>query len=138
MSFTHDKNKPNRLKKFTKIVESLSERITIDSELEDLQNDLIEIVEQSVNAPDTELQIDTMKSYIEDSSTTIIGLVNDSDIFDLYLKHRNQLDKILVDSDHFKESPESIGVSNSIYDYIVESTKIGIQITFKKMIGEEN
>ena len=123
------------MKRFTKILESLTDQLNIDSELEDLQTDLILMVEESVNTDDIELQKETIESYISDSSTTIIGLVNDSDIFDFYLKHRNQLDMILTDLNHFNVSPDKIGVNNSVYEYIVESTKIGIQETFKKMIS---
>jgi hypothetical protein len=122
------------MKRFTKILESLTERMNIDSELEDLQTELIEMVEESTNTDDIELQIETINSYIEDSDTTIIGLVNDSDIFDFYLKHRNQLDIVLTEIDHFNVLPTKIGVSTSVYDYLVESTKIAIQETFKKMV----
>jgi len=122
------------MKKFTRILEGLSEQVNIDSEIEELQLDLISMVETSVNVDDIDLQIETIKSYIEDNSTTIIGLVNDSDIFDFYLKHRNQIDMILTDNDHFNITPQSLGVNNSIYEYIVESTKISIQETLKKMV----
>ena len=125
------------MKKFTSILESLIDKLNIEEELSELQNDLIEMVDDTVNTEDDDLKIETIKSYIEDSSTTIVGLVNDSDIFDLYLKYKNQFDVILFEIEHFKKSPESIGTVSSLYEYIIESTKIGVQEVFKKMVSEE-
>jgi hypothetical protein len=124
------------MKKFTKILESLTDNLKIDEELIELETDLIEMIDDSINSDDNELKKETMRSYIEDSSTTIVGLVNDSDIFDLYLKYRNQFDTLLVGIDHFTRTPESVGSVSSVYEYIIESTKIGIQEVFTKMLGD--
>jgi len=123
-------------KKFTKINESLQNSLNIDPELEDLQLSLLEIIDNSVNSDDDTLKKETMGSYIEDDSTTIIGLVNDSDVFDFYLTHRNQIDMILSNVDHFEKSPADLSVNTSIYDYIIKSTKVSIQECFRKMLEE--
>ena len=127
------------MEKFTKILEGLAERLTkLDSEYEELENDLIAKIENGTNTSDASLQLRTIENYIEDpENTTIIGLVNDSEIFDFYMKHRNQLDTILSEKSHFNRSPEEVGVLNSVYEYIIASTKIGIQETFKKMINKD-
>tara|TARA_R110000772_G_scaffold55_9_gene351 strand:+ start:3037 stop:3429 length:393 start_codon:yes stop_codon:yes gene_type:complete len=124
------------MKKFTKILESLSDSLNIEEELIELENDIIQMVDDSVNSDDNGLKKETMRSYIEDSSTTIVGLVNDSDVFDLYLKYRNQFDTILAEVDHFTKTPESIGSVSSVYEYIIESTKIGVQEVFRKLLDE--
>lgn len=124
-------------KKFTKINENLQNSLDIDPELEDLQLDLLEIVDSSINSDDDSLKKETMESYTEDDSTTIIGLVNDSDVFDFYLKHRNQIDIVLSNVDHFEKSPSDLSVNTSIYDYIIKSTKISIQECFRKMLISE-
>lgn len=128
------------MEKFTKILEALAEKLTtLDSEYEDLQKDLIEKVETGTNSNDASLQLRTIENYIEDSeTTTIVGLVNDSEIFDFYMKHRNQIDSLLSQGEHFTKSPESIGALNSVYEYIIVSTKLGITEAFKKMINKEN
>jgi hypothetical protein len=123
-------------KKFSKINENLQNTLKIDQEIEDLQLDLLEIVDDSVNADDDSLKKETMESYIDDDSTTIIGLVNDSDVFDFYLKHRNQIDIVLSEIDHFEKSPADLAVNTSIYDYIIKSTKVSIQECFKKMLEQ--
>lgn len=126
------------MKKFTKILESLSDNLNIEEEFIDLENELIQMIDDTTNSDDNDLKMETMRSYISDNSTTIIGLVNDSDVFDLYLKYRNNFDSILSEIDHFSKSPNNIGTVNSVYEYIIESTKIGIQELFKKLLGENN
>jgi len=124
------------MKKFTIIKENISSRVNIDPEFEELQNELVTIIDNSTNSDDTELKLKTMNSYIDDIETTIIGLINDSDVFDFYIKHRNQIDKVLVETNHFEISPSDLGTGTSIYDYIIKSTKVSIQENFKKMIKE--
>lgn len=125
------------MKKFTKILENLQEVLNYDDSMLDLQYDLTEMVEETTNSDDTDLQLDLIKSYINDTETNIIGLVNDSDIFDFYLKHRNNIDLILSDISHFNNSPESLGIVSGAFDYVVISTKIGIQEVFKKMVNND-
>ena len=124
------------MKKFTIIKENISSRVNIDPEFEELQNELVTIIDNSTNSDDTELKLKTMNSYIDDIETTIIGLINDSDVFDFYIKHRNQIDKVLTETNHFEISPTDLGTGTSIYDYIIKSTKVSIQENFKKMIKE--
>lgn len=126
------------MRKFTKILESLTDSLNIEEELIELETDLIQMIDDSVNTDDNNLKKETMKSYVEDNSTTIVGLVNDSDIFDMYLKYRNQFDSLLASIEHFTKSPDSIGSVSSVYEYIIESTKIGIQEVFKKLLGESS
>lgn len=122
--------------KFTKLLESFTDTLTTDDELIDVQTELIEMIEETINVDDNELKKETMNSYIIDSSTTIIGLVNDSDIFDLYLKHKNHFDNILNEIEHFDKSPISIGSVSSLYEYVIESTRLGVQEIFRKMSNE--
>lgn len=122
------------MKKFTIIKENLSSRLALDPELTELQDELIEILDNSINSDDVGLKIETMESYIEDEDTTIVGLINDSDLFDFYIKNKNQIDKTLSEIKHFDNSPSDIGVTNSVYEYIIKSTKVSIQENFKKML----
>lgn len=125
------------MKKFTIIKENISTKLNIDPEMEEIQKDLMGIIDNSTNTDDNDLKLETMRSYIEDMETTIIGLINDSDIFDFYIKHRNQIDVTLTNIDHFDKSPSDLGVGSSVYDYIIKSTKISIQENFKNMINEQ-
>lgn len=121
------------MKKFTLINENIASKLNINPELEELQNDLIKIIDDNVTTDNTDLGLKLIQSFIEDIDTTIIGLINDSDVFDFYIKHRNQIDSTLSDNNHFNIPPSDLG-TNSIYDYIIKSTKISIQENFKKML----
>ena len=122
------------MEKFSRIVENIESKVEISADYSDIQNELIEKIKETNETDNADLHLDIIKSYIEDDQTTIIGLVNDSDVFDFYLRYRNDIDMILSDLEHFNNSPESIGVNSSIYDYIVKSTKMSIQELFKMMV----
>lgn len=131
------------MKKFTqKLNEDLNQELNIDSYIEVFQKELISMVEneaenRGIEKDDTDGKKEIIESYIQDPETIIIGLVNDSDLFDLYVKFGNEIDNILNGLDHFTKSPSDLGVSGSIYEYIVESTRISVIETFKKMLGNE-
>lgn len=62
----------------------------------------------------------------------IEGLINDSDIYDFYLKYRNQIDEILNSIKFFQITPEEMNVFG-IYDFIIFGTLKSIE-EFVKMI----
>lgn len=124
------------MKSFTRIKENLENKLNIENDYEDLKLALIEILDSSINTDSDELKIETMENYVKDDSTTIIGLINDSDVFDFYIKHKNQIDKVLTEADHFDISPSELAVNTSVYEYVVKSTKTAVQETFKKMLNK--
>lgn len=52
----------------------------------------------------------------------IEGLINDSDIYDFYLKWRNDIDEILNDVNFFDEVPSEINAFG-LYEYIIKGTE---------------
>lgn len=62
----------------------------------------------------------------------IEGLINDSDIYDFYLKYRNSVDEILNDINFYDEVPSELN-SFGLYDYIIKGTSRAIQ-EFVKLI----
>ena len=62
----------------------------------------------------------------------IEGLINDSDIYDFYLKYRNQIDEVLNSIKFFQITPEEMNVFG-IYDFIIVGTLKSIE-EFVKMI----
>lgn len=51
---------------------------------------------------------------------------NENDIYDFYLEHRLELDEKLSDIDFFDSAPVKYG-SRSLYDYVVQGTKIAVE-----------
>jgi hypothetical protein len=80
-------------------------------------------------------EIDTfVDTFIKDSSTIKIeGLINDSDIYDFYLKYRNSVDEVLNEIKFYDEVPSKLN-SFGLYDYLIVGTNRAI-LEFVKMIN---
>lgn len=63
----------------------------------------------------------------------IEGLINDSDIYDFYLKYRNQIDEVLNSIKFYGETPESMNVFG-LYDFIIKGTERSVE-EFVKMLS---
>jgi len=95
-------------------------------EYESLKQDLLNMIEDSVNSSDMKLINDFIDSYINDpESTNIEGLINDSDVYEFYLKYINEIDEVLNDIEYFGKTPESEG-SLGLYDILVNGTRTAI------------
>jgi hypothetical protein len=56
----------------------------------------------------------------------IEGLINDSDIYDFYLKWRNDIDEVLNDVNFFDEKPNDTN-SFGLYEYLIKGTERAVQ-----------
>jgi hypothetical protein len=80
-----------------------------------------------------------MKSFIDSfiknpDDVKIEGLINTSDIYDFYLKYRNQIDEVLNSIKFYGETPESMNVFG-LYDFIIKGTQRSVE-EFVKMLSE--
>lgn len=103
---------------------------SIDSKLDDrfikIKEEILTMIEKSIKAYDINTVKNFIKAYIKDQeNTNIEGLINDSDVYDFYIKYKNEVDDILLEINYFDESPSDMGVFG-IYDYIIKSTKKSI------------
>jgi hypothetical protein len=89
----------------------------------DIKSDILNMIEDSLDSSDMNVISEFINSYItEPDSNNIEGLINDSDIYEFYLKYINEIDEILVEKDYLEKSPESLGALG-LYDYLVKATK---------------
>ena len=73
------------------------------------------------------------ESFIKDpKEVKIEGLINDSDIYDFYLKYRNEIDELLGDINFYDEVPSEINVFG-LYDYITKGTMKAVEEIVKKI-----
>jgi len=94
-----------------------------------LKEDLLEAIESSMNSSDLiDLQNWIGKFEDGDSSTIIDSLTDDSNIYDFYLKHQDDIDAVLGENSWFDNKMNSLNIS-SLYDAVVEGTKEGIKFT---------
>jgi len=102
---------------------------------EEVKKDLGELIEKSLKTSDQKTQKDFISAYLRDpDKTQIEGLINDSDIYEFYLKYRNNVDEVLSDSNSFEEKPSDME-SFGLYDYVVSGTKKAIK-SFLEMIDK--
>jgi len=132
------------LKKFNQFISEGLGDDNIDKfqEYESLKQDLLNMIENSVNSNDMSLVNEFIDSFISDSeSTNVEGLVNDSDVYEFYLKYINEIDEILDNIEFFSRTPESEGALG-LYDFLVKGTRNALIELFKMIKndlgGEDN
>jgi len=76
-----------------------------------------------------------VESYIKNpDDVKIEGLINDSDVYDFYLKYRNQVDEVLNSVKFYGETPESMNIFG-LYEFIIKGTQKAVN-EFVKMLNE--
>jgi hypothetical protein len=107
---------------FEYIKEDSNENLVVD----DISNDLIQMIEKSLNSSDSDTKEEFISAYLRDQEKNQIeGLINDSDVYEFYLKFRNTIDEILSKENFFEEKPSDLE-SFSLYDYLITGTKKAI------------
>jgi hypothetical protein len=113
--------------------EFIFENQNFDSNISDeIKNELKEMIQKTVDNKGGEYNTFIDKILNDSEDVKIEGLINDSDIFDFYLKWRNDLDPILNSSNFFEKSPKEIG-KMGLYEYVVEGTNTAILYIVKSL-----
>lgn len=121
-------------KQFIKSInESLKEEMSpkLSDKFKEIKEVLLELIEKSLNTSDAKTFEDFIEAFIKNSEETQIeGLINDSDIYEFYLKYRNDIDEILSEVNFYDKKPSELNVFG-VYDYIIKSTKEVVSETIK-------
>ena len=118
-----------RYYEFIKEDESVSKD---SSKYMDVIDEIKSMIESTIEKSGGELD-SFVDSYIKNAEDVKIEkFINDSDIYDFYLKFRNDIDEILNDIKFFSESP-SDNNSFGLYEYIIKGTEKAF-LEFVKMI----
>jgi hypothetical protein len=129
-----------KIKSYTSFVnEDLKSDLSpkLKSEYKDIKEDIIEMIEKSLKTSDNKTFEDFVSAFIRNSEETQIeGLINDSDVYEFYLKYRNDIDELLSKIKFYDEVPSEI-TSFSLYDYVIKGTKKAIS-EIVTMISEES
>ena len=110
-----------------KDIDITSEDKPIDvNKYSELKEEISELIKSSLKTSDEKVYNDFIEAEIKSpDDTQIEGLINDSDIYEFYLKWGNDIDDILSDINFYDEVPSEIKVF-SLYDYIIKGTKKAI------------
>jgi len=116
----------------------------LDSELRDklsddyksLKRGILDLIDKTVDESEKLLNVQNyMDDYINDEDIVLDDFVENSDIYDFYLKYQSDIDSLLSDEEFFDEYPSEINVY-SLYDYVIEGTKKSVRICIEKMYDE--
>lgn len=79
-------------------------------------------------------EFETFKeSFLKDpNEIKIEGLINDSDIYEFYLKYRNEIDEVLGDIKFYDEVPSELNVFG-LYEYVTHGTMKAVEEFVKKL-----
>ncbi len=96
----------------------------------EIKDEVKSMIEKTIEKSGGELKqfIDSFNKNPED--VKIEGFINDSDIYEFYLKWRNDIDEVLNDINFFDENPADINVIG-LYDYIIKGTEKALQEVVK-------
>lgn len=104
------------------IREAVDENTLVDgNNYTDIKNTIKKMIDDTIkkNGGDYNDFIDKLIKTPLD--TKINGLINDSDIYEYYLKYRNDIDQLLNEIKYYDEVPSENNVF-SLYDYIIDGT----------------
>ena len=99
----------------------------LDEKYKSLKRGTLALLEETID--DTEKLVNVQNfidSYIKDpEKNTLVGFVDDAEIYNFYLKFQGNIDEICSDYEYFDESPSENNIF-SLYNFIVHGTKFAV------------
>lgn len=108
---------------------------------DEMKSEVRDMIEKSLKTSDNKTINEFIDAYIRDpSKTQINGLINDSDIYDFYLKYRNDVDENLSNSEFFNKLQDFQKENNciSLYDFVIKGTLESIKNTLLSLKETES
>ncbi len=98
----------------------------------EIQEEIKKMVDNTIENTGGELS-SFIDSYIKNpEDVKVEGFINDSDIYDFYLKFRNDIDEILNNLMFYDKSPSEVN-AYGLYEYVIKGTETAF-IEIIKMI----
>jgi hypothetical protein len=121
------------IKKYFQYIKEADETQNQSNKFSELTEEVKKMIETTIENSGGEFNsfVDSFVKSPEDIQ--VEGFINDSDIYDFYLKWRNDIDEVLNDINFFDEAPTQ---SNSfgLYEYTINGTKKA----FEEIVGRIN
>lgn len=108
------------------------------SKYTEIKDEIKSMIEKTIEKSGGEFESFVDKFVKEPEDVKIEGLINDSDLYDFYLKFRNDIDEILNDIKFFGNAPSEVNAIG-LYDYLIKGTQKSIEEAVKLLAegGEE-
>lgn len=101
---------------------------------QEIKDELKSMIDKTIEKSGGDFNSFTDKFIKEPDDVKIESLINDSDLFDFYLKWRNDVDPILNDMRFYDQSPSKLGAVG-LYEYVVKGTQKAIEEVVKGLSG---
>lgn len=92
----------------------------------EVRDEIKSMIEKTIEKSGGEFKSFTESFLKSPEDVKIEGLINDSDVYDFYLKWRNDIDEILNDVKFYDESPSDLSVFG-LYDYLIKGTERSLE-----------
>ena len=113
------------IKKYLQFINEADEPVKDNNKYTELKDAVKSMIEKTIEKSGGEYKSFVDKFIKSPEDVKIEGLINDSDIYEFYVKFRNDIDELLNDVKYFSEVPSE---SNTLglYDYIINGTERAI------------
>jgi hypothetical protein len=98
----------------------------------ELKEEVKSMIEKTIEKSGGEFKSFVDKFSKSPDDTKIEGFINDSDIYEFYLKFRNDIDELLNDIKYFNEVPSESNTFG-LYDYIISGTEKAVSQIVKDL-----
>jgi deoxyribodipyrimidine photolyase len=98
----------------------------------ELKEEVKSMIEKTIEKSGGEFKSFVDKFIKSPEDVKIEGFINDSDIYEFYLKFRNDIDELLNDVKYFNEVPSESNTFG-LYDYIINGTEKAVSQIVKEL-----
>ena len=98
----------------------------------DLKEEVKSMIEKTIEKSGGEFKSFVDKFTKSPDDTKIEGFINDSDIYEFYLKFRNDIDELLNNVKYFNQVPSESNTFG-LYDYIINGTEKAVSEIVKEL-----
>jgi len=125
------------VKRYLQFINEANEEVQkVDSsKYTEIKDEIKSMIEKTVENSGGEFASFVDKFVKEPEDVKIEGLINDSDLYDFYLKFRNDIDEILNDIKFFGNAPSEVNAIG-LYDYLIKGTQKAIEESVKLLTEE--
>ena len=128
------------MKKFSEkysdfMYESLEDKYKdkVSGDYESLKRGILLLLDNSVENNELVNVQNFINEYIEDDeNATLVGLVDDAEIFEFWNKYKDQIDEICSDKQYFDKTPTENNIF-SVYQFMISATKFAVKETMKNL-----
>jgi len=98
----------------------------------ELKDEVKSMIEKTIEKSGGEFKSFVDKFIKSPEDVKIEGFINDSDIYEFYLKFRNDIDELLNNIKYFNEVPSESNTFG-LYDYIINGTEKAVSQVVKEL-----